>query len=65
MEEKQRIAAAGAAAKPGDKGPSISEQMNAWNVKMRDYAKERDRFNNAVKSFNATTGQNIKPIPRP
>ncbi len=65
IKEKQKIAAAGAAAKPGDKGPSIGEQMKTWNGKMADYAKQRDTFNNAVKSYNATTGENLKIIPKP
>jgi chromosome segregation ATPase len=71
-EERQNIMAAqsqtpasGPAFKRTGKKVPLEEQLTEWNAKRNDYAKRRDAFNNAVRSYNATTGENIKTIPKP
>ena len=61
LQKEKTAISAGGGAQSG--GPSVSEQMAGWNAKMKEHAKSRRSFNEAVKSFNTTTGQNLPTLP--
>lgn len=44
-------------------GPTVAEQMAEWNARRNDHAQARRFFNDAVNSFNTTTGQNLPTLP--
>lgn len=61
LQKEKTAISAGGGSQSG--GPSVSEQMAEWNAKMKEHAKSRRSFNEAVKSFNTTTGQKLPTLP--
>lgn len=45
--------------------PTVNAQLSRWHEKMKEFVKKKDAFNNAVRTFNETTGQDIQPLPNP
>jgi len=63
--EQQRIAMQGQKGQTKENAPSVSEQVYQINAKLKDFAKTRKRFNDAVHSVNEILGQNVQPLPGP
>jgi len=63
--EQQRISMHSRKAPAKDNAPSVSEQVYEVNQKMKEFAKTRKRFNDAVNSFNELLGQNVQALPGP
>jgi hypothetical protein len=64
--EKQAIAATSQSARDrarGDTG-NVGAQVADVNARIAENARSRKRYNDAVKSYNATTGQNVQLLPR-
>jgi len=52
----------GAQGKSKTGAPSVAEEMAEWKSRMDEHAKRRREFNDAVRSFNQSTGQNLKTL---
>jgi len=63
--EQQRISVESRKRPTKENAPPVSEQVYEVNQKMKEFAKTRQRFNNAVNSFNELLGQNVQALPGP
>jgi len=63
--EQQRISMQRPTSQAKGNPPSVNEQINAVNQKMKEFAKTRKRFNDAVNSVNEILGQNVQTLPGP
>jgi sugar-specific transcriptional regulator TrmB len=64
-QEKQRIGRPDQTGPAADNLPTVNQQASQWNEKMKEFAKKRKTFNEAVQAFNEKTGQNVQPLPEP
>jgi hypothetical protein len=64
-QEKQQIGQSAQTDVTTDNVPTVNQQASQWNEKMKEFAKKRKIFNEAVQAFNETTGQNVQLLPKP